>query len=190
MFITWHDLKSHRKEDHRWLFSRVTADECFCKSGNIDGITGREVRQGRDRLELRIYRYRQSRGKPLRAVSEAYRSRAARTPKQGEFDPFNCRDNVGIRVKTHQTSAGNDYVQELPLPFSHPTNTRVSDLAPFWFVLYQKIMALKCNIDIGRCHFPSYSGRSNIADSQFDRLDIISDYLSLFKNFIKFHTKP
>lgn len=78
-------------------------------------------RWGRDATGLnRGYRYRQSRGKPLRAVSEAYRSAAARTPKQGGLDPFNCRDNVGIRVKTHQTSAGNDHVQEFPVSFSPP----------------------------------------------------------------------
>lgn len=44
-----------------------------------------------------------SRGRPLGIVSEAYRGRAARAGKQGGFEPFNCRDNVGIRVKAHQT---------------------------------------------------------------------------------------
>lgn len=119
----------------------------------VTSMAKREERCGRVATGLnRRYRYRQSRGKPLRAVSEAYRSCAARTPKQGGLDPFNCRDNVGIRVKTHQTSAGNDHVQELPPPLALPMNTCVSDLAPFCFVLYQKITTLRCNIDIGQCH--------------------------------------
>lgn len=119
--VTRHDLKSHPRRGPSMVPRRVTGWVFFfAKSGNIDGKTRGEVR-GRDATGLnRGYRYRQSRGKPLRAVSEAYRSCAARTRKQGGPDPFNCRDNVGIRVKTHQTSAGNDHVQELPLSFSPP----------------------------------------------------------------------
>lgn len=90
----------------------------------VTSMAKREERCDRDTTgSNRGYRYRQSRGKPLRAVSEAYHSCAARTPKQGGLDPFNCRDNVGIRVKTHQTSAGNDHVQEFPLPFTSPYGT-------------------------------------------------------------------
>jgi len=128
-----------------------------------------EERCGRDTTGLnRGYRYRQSRGKPLRAVSEAYRSCAARTPKQGGLDPFNCRDNVGIRVKTHQTSARNDHVQEFPLSFNPPY--KHSRFRPCTLLLRPLLedYNLKMYIDIGQCHFLSYSSRLSIVDPQFD----------------------
>jgi len=141
----------------------------------------RKERCGRDATGLnRGYRYRQSRGKPLRAVSEAYHSRAARKPKQEKLDPFNCRDNVGIRVKTHQTSAGNDQVQELPPPFSRLHQHSRFRPCTLCSILHLKIML--CNIDIDQCHFLNYSGQSNIADLQFDRSDKISNYLSPIKS--------
>jgi len=122
----------------------------------VTSMAKRKERCGRDATDLnRGYRYRQSRGKPLRAVSEAYRSRAARKPKQEKLDSFNCRDNVGIRVKTHQTSAGNDHVQELPLPFSRLHQH--SRFRPCILLLHPppEDYALRCNIDIDQCHTSS-----------------------------------
>lgn len=146
MLVTLHDPQSHRAgrtvmmvlhHGQPWrmaVSAKVVTPTTKRRRKETSGSGGGD---GRDERGLnRGYRYRESRGKPLRAVSEAYRGRAARAPKQGGLDPFNCRDNVGIRVKTHQTRPETTSSKSFLPPFGPPREstadlTRVSDLAPF-----------------------------------------------------------